>query len=537
MPPRESPLQPAARRRLQHSSGPDVGDLVFIHPVMTMRPAPDLRTRAAGVLLHPTSLPGPAGIGDLGAPAVRFAEALASARQTWWQMLPVGPTGFGNSPYSGLSSSAGHPLLVSLERLAEEGWLSPEDTAGPSWREDRVPFAEVDAFKTERLHRAFEAFDRGASAEERGRFEAFRATTPWLADWSLYRALKDARGGAEWTEWEAGVRSREPRALAAARDALAPQIRFHEYVQHAFARQWDALHARCRELGIGLIGDIPFYVPHDSAEVWAHQDLFDLGRHGRPMRVAGVPPDDFAKDGQLWGFPLYRWDRMRQENYAWWLSRFRTTLARFDAVRIDHFIGFHRAWAVPARLKNALRGRWITASGGEILERLKRESGPLQLIAEDLGVMTPEVEKLRDGFDLPGIRVLQFGFGWDPAQTHLPHKYPKRSLAATGTHDNDTSRGWYEAIDNDGMRDWVHRYLQTDGRDIAWVMIRAVHHSPAETAVVPVQDLLNLGSEARMNRPGVATGNWGWRMAPGALTPEILGKLRGITEESRRAPA
>jgi 4-alpha-glucanotransferase len=502
---------------------------------MTQRAAPDLRTRASGVLLHPTSLPGPAGIGDLGQPAVRFAEALASARQTWWQMLPIGPTGFGNSPYSALSSSAGNPLLISLERLVEEGWLSGNDTAGPAWRTDRVPYAEVEVFKTERLRRAFATFERGATRAQIDRFEAFRSSTPWLADWSLYRALKDSHGGAVWTEWAPGVRSREPGALAAARDALAAEVRFHEFVQHAFARQWDELHGRCRELGVGLIGDVPFYVPHDSAEVWANQGLFDLGRRGRPMRVAGVPPDDFTKDGQLWGFPLYHWERMRAQNYAWWLSRFRTTLARFDAVRIDHFIGFHRAWAVPARLPTALRGRWITGCGGEVFERLKRESGSLELIAEDLGVMTPEVEQLRDGFDLPGIRVLQFGFGWDPAQTHLPHKYPKRSLAATGTHDNDTSRGWYDAIDNVGMKDWVHRYLQTNGQDIHWVMIRAVLHSPADTAIVPVQDLLGLGAEARMNRPGIATGNWVWRMSPGALTPEVLARLRTLTEESGRA--
>jgi 4-alpha-glucanotransferase len=503
-----------------------------------MHPAPSLRSRASGVLLHPSSLPGPAGIGDLGVPAFRFAQSLAEAKQTWWQMLPVGPTGFGNSPYSALSSFAGNPLLVSLDRLVEEGWLNGADTAAPAaWPADRVPFAEVDVFKAERLRRAFATFKRGSSASDQDAFESFRRSTDWLADWSLYRSLKDAHQGAEWGSWEPGVRSRDPGVLEAARARLAEEIHYHDFVQYAFARQWDALHARCRELGIGLIGDVPFYVPYDSAEVWAQQDQFDLGRHGRPMRVAGVPPDDFAKDGQLWGFPLYNWERMRALDYAWWMSRFRTTLARFDAVRIDHFIGFHRAWAVPARLKNALKGRWVQGPEGAVFERLKRVSGSLELIAEDLGVVTPEVEKLRDGFDLPGIRVLQFGFGWDPAQTHLPHKYPKRSLAATGTHDNDTSRGWYEAIDHPGTRDWVHRYLQTDGTDIAWVMIRAVLESPADTAIVPVQDLLNLGSEARMNRPGVATGNWGWRMLPGALTPEILERLGTQTQKSRRARA
>jgi len=502
-----------------------------------MPAAPSLRQRAAGVLLHPSSLPGPAGIGDLGKPAVKFAEALAAAGQTWWQMLPVGPTGFGNSPYSALSSFAGNPLLVSLDRLAEEGWLNGADVAAPAaWAADRVPFAEVEVFKTDMLRRAFATFERGASTSDRDAFESFRASTPWLAHWSLYRALKDANRGSEWVNWDPAIRSRDPGALAAAKDKLAPEIRFHDFVQHAFARQWDALHQRCRELGIGLIGDVPFYVPHDSAEVWAQQDQFDLGRRGRPMRVAGVPPDDFAKDGQLWGFPLYNWERMKAHDFDWWLKRFRITLARFDAVRIDHFIGFHRAWAVPARLKTALKGRWIQGCDGAVFERLKKASGSLELIAEDLGVVTPEVEELRDGFDLPGIRVLQFGFGWDPAQTHLPHKYPKRSLAATGTHDNDTTRGWYESIDHPGTRDWVHRYLKIEnGKDIAWVMIAAVLQSPADTAIIPAQDLLNLGSEARMNRPGVATGNWGWRMSPGALTPEILERLGTLTRESGRA--
>jgi 4-alpha-glucanotransferase len=283
-----------------------------------MHPAPSLRSRASGVLLHPSSLPGPAGIGDLGAPAVRFAQSLAEAKQTWWQMLPVGPTGFGNSPYSALSSFAGNPLLVSLERLVEDGWLNGADTAAPAaWPSDRVPFAEVELFKTERLRRAYATFERGASAADRGAFLEFRESTAWLRDWSLYRALKDAHQGAEWGSWEPGVRSLDREALDAARVKLSPEIVYHDFVQYCFERQWKDLHSGCRELGIGLIGDVPFYVPYDSAEVWAHQDQFDLGRQGRPMRVAGVPPDDFAKDGQLWGFPLYNWERMRALDYGW----------------------------------------------------------------------------------------------------------------------------------------------------------------------------------------------------------------------------
>lgn len=501
-----------------------------------MPATPGLRMRSSGVLLPINSLPGPPGIGDLGDAAIRFAEQLASAKQTWWQMLPVGPTGFGNSPYSALSAFAGNPLLVTLEPLAERGLLRKEDVApAGTWLRERVPYREVETFKVDRLYRAAAAFDALASEEERDRFDAFRAATPWLQDYAIYRALKDAHGGRLWTEWDAGTRAHDRGSLAEARRKLAAPIRFHEFVQFEFDRQWQALRRRCRELGIGLIGDVPFYVPHDSAEVWAHQDLFDLGRRGKPMRVAGVPPDDFAKDGQLWGFPLYKWEAMRARGYDWWLARFRTTLSRFDAVRIDHFIGFHRAWAVPSRLRNALRGRWILAPGAEVLRNLRAESGSLELIAEDLGVMTPEIEHLRDTFELPGIRVLQFGFGWDPAQTHLPHKYPKRCLAATGTHDNDTSRGWFEKIDHPGTREWVCRYLQTDGREIHWTMTQAVLNSPADTAIIPVQDLLGLGSEARMNRPGVATGNWEWRLAAAQLTQEPFDRLRALTVSSGRA--
>ena len=497
---------------------------------------PSLRTRTSGVLLHLSSLPGAPGIGDLGEAAHHFAGQLAAARQSWWQMLPVGPTGFGNSPYSALSSFAGNPLLVSLSPLVEQGLLRKEDVSpAGTWLRERVPYREVETFKTDRLYRASAAFDALAPEESRARFESFRAATPWLADYALYRALKDAHGGRVWTEWDAGTRAHERGSLAEARRKLATQIRFHEFVQYEFDRQWQALRRRCRELGVGLVGDVPFYVPHDSAEVWAHQDLFDLGRRGKPMRVAGVPPDDFAKDGQLWGFPLYKWEAMRARGYDWWLARFRTTLARFDAVRIDHFIGFHRAWAVPSRLKNALHGRWILAPGAEVLRNLRAESGTLELVAEDLGVMTPEVEHLRDTFELPGIRVLQFGFGWDPAQTHLPHKFPKRCMAATGTHDNDTSRGWFERIEHPGTREWVCRYLQTDGRDIHWTMIQSVMNSPADTVITPVQDLLGLGTEARMNRPGVATGNWEWRLSGGELTTEALDRLRALTEASGRA--
>lgn len=503
-----------------------------------MATKPSLRTRTAGVLLHPTSLPGPSGIGDLGEEAHRFADFLASAGQSWWQMLPLGPTGFGNSPYSALSSWAGNPLLVSLERLARESWLPPEEAAAPDAPPGRVAYGEVEAFKGERLRRAFAAFEARAAGSARDAFEEFRrAAAEWLPDYALYRALKEAHGGAAWTSWEDGVRRRDPAALGQAHRALAPQVRFHEFVQFAFERQWAELRRHCAERGVGLIGDVPFYVSHDSADVWAHQDLFDLGRRGRPRRVAGVPPDLFSRTGQLWGFPIYRWERHRERGFDWWLSRFRGALARFDAVRIDHFIGFHRAWAVPARLRTALRGRWIPAPGEEIFERLRAEHGSLGLVAEDLGIVTPEVEALRDRFDLPGIRVLQFAFDGTPENPHLPHRYPRRVLAATGTHDNDTSRGWFESLESPDLRTRVLEYLGTDGREIHWDMIAAVFRSAADTAIVPAQDLLGLGSEARMNRPGQPSGNWDWRLLPGALTNDLAARLRALTESCGRLPA
>lgn len=501
-----------------------------------MATKPSLRTRAGGVLLHPTSLPEPSGIGDLGEAAYRFAEFLASAGQSWWQMLPLGPTGFGNSPYSALSSWAGNPLLVSLELLVRESWLRPAEAAGPDVPPGRTAYTEAEAFKIERLRRAHAAFEERAPATLRDAFEEFRRTaSDWLSDYALYRALKEAHGGAAWTSWEDGVRGRNPDALGQAHRELAAEVRFHEFVQFVFERQWTELRRRCTELGVGLIGDVPFYVSQDSADVWSNQDLFDLGRRGLPRRVAGVPPDLFSRTGQLWGFPIYRWERHRERGFDWWLSRFRAALRRFDAVRIDHFIGFHRAWAVPGRLRTALRGRWIPAPGEEIFERLQAEHGALELVAEDLGIVTPEVEALRDRFDLPGIRVLQFAFDGTPGNPHLPHRYPRRVLAATGTHDNDTARGWFESLENPDLRARVLEYLGSDGREIHWDMIAAVFRSAADTAIVPAQDLLGLGSEARMNRPGEPAGNWEWRLRPGALTEEIAARLRALTVSSGRA--
>ena len=493
---------------------------------------PTLKMRAGGVLLHPTSLPGPHGIGDLGEEALRFVEWLAAAGQTWWQMLPVGPTGWGNSPYSARSSFAGTPLLLSLHRLVEDGLLSPRDVVpDASLSPGKTDFDAVVAFKYPRLRRAFAAWEHAVPEAE---LAAFRAAHPWVVDDSLYAALAHARGGA-WWDWEPGVRLRDPAALVQARRELDRECRYYEFLQFQFDRQWNRLRQHATALGIGLIGDVPFFAAPDSVDVWAGQDHFDLDAQGLPRTVAGAPPDGFNPDGQRWGHPQYRWDVHRAKGYAWWIDRLRVTFQRFDAVRIDHFIGFHRSWSIPASCPTAREGAFRPGPGAEFFHKLFATLGPLELIAEDLGVVPPEVEQLRDGFDLPGIRVLHFGLNGDPgAELHLPHKYPVRCLAATGTHDNDTSAGWFNSLWDPKARDFARAYLGGERAEIPWDMIRVVSESRADTVIVPAQDLLGLGSEARMNRPGIAQGNWDWRLLDGALGPALAHRLRVLTEATGR---
>jgi 4-alpha-glucanotransferase len=473
------------------------------------RPAlPTLSDRTAGVLLHPTSLPGPA---DLGPAAYDFASWVRRAGLAWWQMLPVGPVGYGSSPYSALSAFAGSPALVSLEAL--------------------VPWAGADAGRGPR-----DEVLRGAFAEWRRRgspgLAAFaRRARGWLADWALYAALKRAHGGGPWVDWPAALRSREPSALAAARRVHAEQIRFEIFCQWRFDEDWAALRARAHEIGLELIGDVPIFVAHDSADVWAHPELFQLDAEGRPTDVAGVPPDYFSTTGQRWGNPLYRWPRLRRTGYRWWLDRLATTLARFDAVRLDHFIGFQRYWEIPASEPTAMHGVWRPGPRAHFFETVRRRlGGRLPLIAEDLGLVTPAVKALRDRFELPGIRLLQFAFGTDPsAPDFVPHVYPRRAVVYTGTHDNDTTLGWYRSVP-DSERAKARRYLNVDGSDIGWAFIRAVLASVADVAVVPMQDFLGLGSEARMNLPGTVHGNWAWRMAPGAADGPLAARIADLVQ-------
>ena len=492
--------------------------------------------RRSGVLLHPTSLPGRFGIGDLGPAAEAFVGFLADAGQRWWQILPLGPTGHGHSPYQSHSSIAGNRLLISPEWLAEDGLLTPEDWRDlPEFPEGFVAFDAVAEAKDALLRTAFARFDPG-----RADFRSFDDREgDWLDDYALYVALKAAHGGRAWYDWEPRLARREPEALAEAREAHAEEIAYQKFLQYAFARQWDRLRALCHERRIGMIGDLPIFVAQDSADVWTRPDLFELDAGGRPTHVAGVPPDYFCETGQLWGNPLYRWDAHAAEGYAWWIARLRGTTDRVDLVRLDHFRGFEAYWAVRADEPTAIDGEWRPAPGAEFLEAAREALGGLPLIAEDLGVITPEVDALRDAAGLPGMRILQFAFGDDDkANDYLPCHYIPHCVVYTGTHDNDTTVGWFHGSEGNttqppeilaAERAFVRRYLGTTGEAIHWDMIRLALNSVADTVILPLQDLLGLGSEARMNVPGRAEGNWTWRFAPGALGADVRDRLADLT--------
>lgn len=499
--------------------------------------------RCSGVLLHPTSLPGPFGCGDLGPVAHHFAKQLSDAGQRWWQMLPICPTSMGNSPYLSPSSFAGNPVLVSLDDLCERGLLSAADlrpTRGFTTR--RVNFPATIRFRESRLRLAYERFAQRASRADRAALDEFRNTHgAWLDDHALFSAIKAQAPHVSWDRWDSDLRARKPAALDRARRDLADVIRYHEFVQFIFDRQWHALREHCRALGVGLIGDVPIYVGHDSADVWANQDAFLLDRAGRPKLVGGVPPDQFSKTGQLWGNPLYRWDALARRGYDWWVERFRITFERFDVVRLDHFIGFHNYYAIPGDAKTAEHGRWLAGPDAPLFEAIRKAIGDLPFIAEDLGKLTPGVLTLRDSFNLPGMKILQSAFGRGRADsTFLPHHYPRHCVVYTGTHDNDTVVGWFDGVrkrarSKDGEKAraelaFALQYLDTDGREIHWDLIRAAWASIANLAVVPVQDLLGLDSSARMNFPGTSDDNWEWRYEAPALSERILQRLRALTE-------
>jgi 4-alpha-glucanotransferase len=495
--------------------------------------------RASGLLLHVTSLPSPYGIGDVGPAAIALIDQLCEAGQSWWQALPLGPTGYGNSPYQSLSSFAGNGLLISPEWLIEDGLLRSSDCAAPSFSPSAVDYNTVIPFKYQLLEKAWSNFTKSRSAELRIAFEQFcHEQVHWLEDYALFRALKIWYNGAYYLEWPTELVQRVPKVLAQARRDLANQIDQVCFAQFLLFRQGERLKKHAKAKGVRLIGDLPFFVSPDSSDVWANPELFLLDDQRRPRFVAGVPPDYFSSQGQLWGNPVYNWDVLRQTGYRWCIDRLRALLAHVDVIRLDHFRAFAAAWHVPAGSPTAQSGQWVPGPGADFFNAVKTELGGLPFIAEDLGLITADVYALRDRFQIPGTRVLQFAFDGSLTNPYLPHNYPSNAVVYTGTHDNPTTRGWYEELPPNQRQNLAH-YLnspQRDSREIAWDLIRLAWSSPAALAVAPLQDVLNLGAEARMNIPGRAEGNWSWRSTEELLSAADFHALQNLTSSSNRLP-
>ncbi|QOJ13796.1 MAG: 4-alpha-glucanotransferase [Planctomycetia bacterium] len=533
---------------------------------------PLLSQRSAGILLHPTSLPGPHGVGDLGRAAHGFVDFLAASGMTWWQMLPITPPDRVGGPYSSDSAFAGSPLLISLDALVEEGLLTRADIAAPRALDDapeaRYPAAL--AFRTRALKRAYRAF-AARTGDTLHQYDAFCAEHAyWLDSDALYRALREESRGKSWFRWPAALRTASRPARAAALRRLSERVAYHRFVQFEFDRQWRRLRSHCAERGVRLMGDIPIFVAYDSSDVWARQELFALTPDGRRRWQTGVPPDDFNRNGQLWEHPLYDWNAHQKERFAWWIARFRHTLAQFDAVRIDHFLGFARCWAVPGHHRTALRGQWRPAPGRELFDAVRHALGRPEVIAEDLGEVTPEAIALRERYGFPGMRILHWAFN-PGAAYHQPHNFPADSVVYTGTHDNDTTVGWWKSLQEmerrlrraSGGRGGVassrrqtgvpsgsakvdprlgttaraRAYMNTDAREIHWDMIRLAMASPANTAIVPLQDVLGLDTRHRMNIPGTPRGNWKWRFDAGQLRESHARRLRALAATYGRLPA
>lgn len=499
-----------------------------------------MHSRCSGLLCHVTSLPGPYFNGDLGAASRSFVDFLASTGQRWWQVLPINPIGLGNSPYSTTSTLAFEPLLLDLDGLVCDGLLKRRALEAPTrGTSSRVDYRRAFRFRQRYWLEAFDAFRGAPGRPMRRAFAKFRRETAWLDDYALFQALSDKFGGKPWSSWPEDLVRRKPAVLRSARQELSEPIEYLVFLQFVFHRQWRDLHQYCRERGVGILGDVPIFVDFDSADVWVHQDLFWIGKDRRPTYVSGAPPDSFNRNGQLWGHALYRWDVMKRRGFTWWVDRLRHALSLFDAVRLDHFIGFHNYWQVSGNARTARRGKWVGAAGGALFERLQVDLGELPFVAEDLGQATPEVWALRDRFDFPGMRVLQFGFNrTDGGDYHMPHQFERNSVVYTGTHDNDTTVGWYRSLGSQGQknrRENARRFFGGGGKDVHWDFIRLAMTSVADVAMIPVQDLLGLGASARMNTPGVADGNWRWRLDADQLDDAVAQRLLELTQISGRA--
>ncbi len=492
------------------------------------------QSRSCGILLHPTSLPGPSGVGDIGEAALEFVRFLAEARQGIWQVLPLGPIGKANSPYDSSSAFAGNPLLVAENWLVKHDLVSCDDIEPDLISDDHVDFVAARARKDRVLKRAFERFTERRPEDMVRRLEEFRRReSSWLDDFALFNALTDYHEGASWWEWPEALTRRDPDALAHARVEVHDAVRFHEFVQFLFDVQWHELRLRANHSGIRIMGDIPIYVSLDSSDVWANQRIFVLDEDCRPTVIAGVPPDYFSETGQLWGNPCYRWGELRRSGYRWWIERFRRTFSLTGMVRVDHFRAFEDGWQVPADETTAINGMWVPGPGSELFSEVRRALGKLPIVVEDLGMITDDVHELRRTLGYPGMKVLQFAFGDDNRNPYLPHNFEANTVVYTGTHDNNTTVGWYEGLE-DSIRERVIKYAGGCNEGVNWALIRLAYLSVASTAIVPAQDLVGLGADSRMNTPGTVENNWAWRMKAGSLSDDIALRLRDLTNLYRR---
>ncbi len=482
--------------------------------------------RASGILLHPTSLPGPDGIGDLGLYAYKWVDFLKSSGCKLWQVLPLGPTGFGDSPYQCFSSFAGNPNLISPSVLLDQGLLNHSDLSDrPQFPEEEVNYGTVIEWKHKVLRRAYQNFIGNQESTLHNQFKEFKQIqSEWLDDYALFMAIKNQQGNSAWIEWPEPLRFRDSQSLSNFKDTKQEELDYHAFLQFTFNDQWQSLHNYANQSGVIIIGDIPIFVAYDSADVWNNKALFCLDQEGYPTVVAGVPPDYFSSTGQLWGNPLYNWAVHEEQAFSWWLRRLQAVFHQVDTVRLDHFRGFDTYWEIPYGKPTAIEGRWVEGPGESFFRAVKEKLGELPFIAEDLGIITKSVTALRDAFNLPGMKILQFAFSTGSDHVFLPHNYPEHCVAYTGTHDNNTSVGWYQTASQE-EQDFCRRYLARSGQDIAWSMIRILWQSVAKWTLAPMQDLLSLGDWARMNYPGTETGNWRWRLHPEALTEDSARRM------------
>lgn len=476
-------------------------------------------------------------MGELGFEAFRFVDWLVAAKQQLWQILPLGPTGYGDSPYASFSAFAGNPLLIGLEWLRDAGLLTSEELAdSPPFPTIKVDYGRVIPYRMQQLRRSFVRWRTAADSAETIRYDTFCSEQAfWLEDFALFMALKEAHGLRSWDEWAPNLALRNPAALERASAEYAAEVAFHRYLQYQFFQQWQAVKIYANEKGVRIIGDIPIFVAYDSADTWANRGMFHLDDNGRPVVVAGVPPDYFSETGQRWGNPLYRWDEMAKDDYAWWVCRFRQAFGQVDILRVDHFRGFAAYWEVPACEPTAIRGRWVEGPGLSLFQSVERHLGRLPIIAEDLGLITPDVVDFRETLRYPGMRVLQFAFSSDASNPYLPHNFEAETVVYSGTHDNDTTVGWYRSATK-GERQMLADYLGRARFDPAAALVRTALASVAAIAIAPIQDLLGLGTEARMNLPGTTVNNWNFRLSDGALTDGLADELAAMTELYGRAP-